>query len=51
MFLLSYNYFMFFISAFSDYNTEQFTPAKVGENQVGMYSILAVSSVSGPDSE
>lgn len=24
----------FVFSAFSDYNTEQFTPAKVGENQV-----------------
>ena len=23
-----------YFSAFSDYNTEQFTPAKVGENQV-----------------
>ena len=25
---------IFLFSAFSEYNTEQFTPAKVGENQV-----------------
>ena len=29
--------FLAYFSAFSDYNTEQFTPAKVGENQVCFY--------------